>query len=208
MNSDRQPRPDDTGNKSQLDPVIIARNIVGINHHSALSQLDRSVADKLRIDVESTATRAKGFGGGVSSPSDADLAQSALSAITRTELVPVGCVRPIVRNGWLILEGEVEGPLQKRAAEDAIRGLNGIRGMSNNILFESEVMAQRVSKSIDETFTRSARLSAHRIAVTARNHTIILSGAARTDAEREEAETAAWGVPGVAEVVNRIRAPT
>ncbi len=190
MHAERQPRPDDAENQVQMESVIVATDGAGINRHHALSQPDRSVSDQALSDVETSAAHGNGFGGVPGNPSDADLARSALSAITRTELVPAGCVRPIVRNGWLILEGEVAGPLEKRAAEEAIRGLNGIRGMSNNILFESEVMAQRVIKSIDETFTRSARLSAHRIAVTARNRTIILSGAARSGAEREEAETA------------------
>ena len=67
-------------------------------------------------------------------------------------------------------------------------------------------MAQRVSQKIDETFVRSAKLSAQRVSVTARDHQIILSGFVRSGEERAEAETAAWAVPGVAQVVNRIRA--
>jgi osmotically-inducible protein OsmY len=143
---------------------------------------------------------------GNKSLSDVELAQSAMAVIRRNAHLPPGKVRLVVRNGWLLLEGEVEGQTQKRLAEEAVRGLNGIRGMSNNILIESEVMAQRVSQKIDETFVRSARLSANRISVTARDHQIILSGAVRSVEERAEAETAAWAVPGVAQVVNRIRA--
>ena len=55
---------------------------------------------------------------------DAELAQSVLSAIRRAELLPIGKVRTVVRNGWLILEGEVEAPAQRRAAEQAVRGVN------------------------------------------------------------------------------------
>lgn len=142
----------------------------------------------------------------ISDVSDADLAQSAVSLIERCAQLPVGQVRPMVRNGWLILEGEVEGRPQRRAVEDAMKGLDGIRGVSNNILIESEALAMRVSQKIDETFVRSARISAHRISVTASDHKIILSGCARSSAEREEAEIAAWAVRGVAHVVNRIRA--
>jgi osmotically-inducible protein OsmY len=67
-------------------------------------------------------------------------------------------------------------------------------------------MAQRVSRRIDEAFISNARLSASRISVSACNHRIILSGSVRSGVEREEAERAAWGAPGVAHVVNRIRA--
>lgn len=136
---------------------------------------------------------------------DADLVQSALSAIQRHPLVAAANVRPVVRNGWLILEGEVQGQAQRLAAEDAVRGLDGIHGVSNNIRIESEAIAQRVSQKIDETFVRNARLSAHGISVTATDHKIILSGCVRSALEREHAEAAAWEVPGVAQVVNRIR---
>jgi osmotically-inducible protein OsmY len=141
-----------------------------------------------------------------SSLSDAKLAQSALSAIERTALLPAGKIRLVVRNAWLILVGEVEKPIHKRTAEEAVRGLHGIRGVSNNILIESEAMAQRVAQKIDEVFVRNARLSAHRISITASDHKIILSGCVRSAVEREEAEMAAWTVPGVAHVVNRLRA--
>ncbi len=137
--------------------------------------------------------------------SDADLARSAWSAIARNPLLRAGKVRPVVRNGWLILAGELEGLTQKRMAEDAVRNLDGIRGVSNNILIESDALAQRVSQGIDAAFVRSALLSAHRIAITACDHKIILSGCVRSLVEREEAEMAAWAVPGVAQVVNWLR---
>jgi osmotically-inducible protein OsmY len=142
---------------------------------------------------------------GVDDSSDADLARLARSAIERNAFLPAGKVRPVVRNRWLILVGEVEGPVQKRMAEDAVRGLDGIRGVSNNILIESDALAQRVGQKIDEAFVRGALFSAHRVAITACDHKIILSGCVRSLVEREEAETAAWAVPGVAQVVNRLR---
>ncbi|HEY4043265.1 MAG TPA: BON domain-containing protein [Rhodopila sp.] len=138
--------------------------------------------------------------------SDAELALVALAAIRRSALIAPGKVRSTVRNGWLTLEGEVEEAVQKRAAEVAVRALNGIRGITNNIVIQSEVMAHRVAEKIDEMFVRSARLSASRISVAARDHQIVLSGFVRSGEERSEAETAAWSVSGVAEVVNRIRA--
>ncbi len=50
-------------------------------------------------------------GAGVDNCSDANLAQSARSAIERNAFLPAGKVRSVVRNGWLILVGEVEGPI-------------------------------------------------------------------------------------------------
>jgi osmotically-inducible protein OsmY len=142
----------------------------------------------------------------IGSRTDTDLMQSALSALTQNASVPVGKVRTVVRNAWLLLEGEVEAHIQRQAAEDAVKELPGIRGFSNNILIESEVMAQRVSRKIEEAFICTARLSASRVSVTASDHMIILCGSVHSRIESEEAEAAAWAVPGVAHVVNRIRA--
>jgi osmotically-inducible protein OsmY len=144
-------------------------------------------------------------GAGGADCSDADLTRSARWAIERKAFLPAGKVRLVVRNGWLILGGEVEQPIQKRMAEDAVKNLDGIRGVSNNILIESDALAQRIGQKIDEAFVRSALFSAHRISITACDHTVILSGCVRSLVEREEAEMAAWAVPGVAQVVNRLR---
>jgi len=162
----------------------------------------KSVAPKAGTGVQGPAMPLIGDG----SPSDASLAQLALAALKGQPLVAADKVRSVVRNAWLILEGEVDARIQRQAAEDAVKGLPGIRGISNNILIESEVMAQRVSRKIEEAFVRNARLSANRISVTASNQKIILSGSVRSGPEREEAEAAAWAVKGVSHVVNRIRA--
>ena len=44
-------------------------------------------------------------------------------------------VRPgvVVRDGWLTLTGTAEWPFQKQAAEESVRQIAGIRGITNNI---------------------------------------------------------------------------
>ncbi len=159
-----------------------------------------------KVRVRASATSKPGSDTlGADSLSDADLVRSALSALKRNTLLPGNKIRPVARDGWLILEGAVEAPYQKRAAADTIRRLNGIRGFSNNIAIESDVIARRVSQQIAEAFTLNALLSSHRVLITVHDHRVVLSGSARTVAERAEAEVAAWAVPGVAAVINRIR---
>ncbi len=202
---------DDTEQKLASDPTV-GRIPGAVVAETALANPPGGVyagSESERIGVlfgYDNASRPAATQQGANGQSDASLTQLARSALAKNGAVPTGKVRPVVRNAWLILEGEVEARVQRHAAEESVKGLPGIRGISNNLLIESEVMAQRVSRKIDEAFIRNARLSANRVSVTACNHKIILSGSVHSGVERDAAETAAWGVPGVAHVVNRIRA--
>ncbi|HQT75881.1 MAG TPA: BON domain-containing protein [Rhodopila sp.] len=137
-------------------------------------------------------------------PSDADLTDL-VRHVLRRKVDGGDLIRPAVRAGWLILEGEVETSAQKRSAEDAVRQIKGIRGISNNIMLINVVLVQRINDSIDRQFVFNARRSAHGIIVSAQDRRIILSGHVPSAFERDEAESVAWRVPGVLSVVNRIR---
>ena len=57
---------------------------------------------------------------------------------------------------------------------------------------------------IEAAFKRSAAIDARRIAVTAHDGTVILTGNVRSWTEREEAERVAWAAPGVKHVDDRL----
>jgi osmotically-inducible protein OsmY len=67
---------------------------------------------------------------------DTDIARSAAIAIGWDMIIPEGRVKVRVANGWITLQGTVDYFYQKQAAEDAVEGLMGVRGISNRIEVE------------------------------------------------------------------------
>jgi osmotically-inducible protein OsmY len=113
-------------------------------------------------------------------------------------------IKVVVSNGWVTLEGEVEWHYQKERAEAAARRVRGIKGITNYIEVKPRVGPEDIKRKIEEAFRRSAEVDANRITVETHGSQVILKGTVRSWAERDEAERAAWLVPGVRDVENRI----
>jgi osmotically-inducible protein OsmY len=136
---------------------------------------------------------------------DPDIARAAAQALESHITVPAEQIKVTVYNGFVTLEGAVDWQYQKEAAESAVRYLTGVRGVTNLIRVKSRVPAEDVAAEIEASLKRSAELEARRITVETEGSKVILRGAVRSWAEREEAERAAWRVPGVTDVENHIR---
>jgi osmotically-inducible protein OsmY len=67
-------------------------------------------------------------------PTDTEIAQAVVDALTRNPLVPLHQVRVVVAAGWVTLSGTVQWEYQRVAAERAAAGLAGVKGVSNTIL--------------------------------------------------------------------------
>jgi osmotically-inducible protein OsmY len=88
--------------------------------------------------------------------------------------------------------------------ERAVRRINGVKGVINSIGLEPRARPSEIKQKIEEAFRRSAEIDASRITVEANGSDVVLRGAVRSWAERQEAERAAWAAPGVRKVENRI----
>src|SRR6266567_95197 len=71
--------------------------------------------------------------------SDTDIAKAAADALAWNSLVPADRVTVRVENGWRTLRGEVDYDYGRRAAERAVRYLDGVRGVSNLISVTPQV---------------------------------------------------------------------
>ncbi len=134
---------------------------------------------------------------------DPDIAKDAADALRLNASVPA-TVKLTVTSGFITLAGSCEWWFQRKAAEDAVRHVPGIRGVDNAIVIAPRVSTSAVRAKIEGALHRSAEIDASQVEIRTLGNTVILGGTVRSHAERTEAARAAWAAPGVTAVENDI----
>jgi osmotically-inducible protein OsmY len=108
-------------------------------------------------------------------------------------------------NGWVTLSGIVDWYYQRRAAEDDVRKLSGVRGVTNKIAIKPSIETSNVKSKIDSALKKHAEIEAKAIRITVQNgNTVVLEGKVDNWDERRAVENAAWSAAGVAYVDDRL----
>lgn len=136
---------------------------------------------------------------------DDDIAKRAISILKWDAAVPSEEIRVTVQNGWVTLNGDVRWQYQRMAAENEIRKLSGVVGITNNIAIRPTVQVEDIKGRIEEALKRHAEVEAHSITVSVNDGgAITLEGEVDNWDERQAVERAAWSVAGVRTVDDRI----
>jgi osmotically-inducible protein OsmY len=135
---------------------------------------------------------------------DPDIARDAVAALKAELPISHDRIKLIVKDGWVTLEGGVEWQYQKTTAENAVRRVKGVKGVTNVITVKPKVEPSELQRKIMDAFKRNAEVDANRITVEANGSEVVLKGTVRSWIEREEAERVAWSAPGVTRVEDRI----
>jgi osmotically-inducible protein OsmY len=196
----------------EWEPQITSKEIsVAVhNHVVTLSGLTQSYTEKLA--AERVAKRVYGVKDvvnnlevkpGIVKP-DHELAREVAQALERNFIVPDTRIEITVKDGEIVLEGNVAWHYQSDAAESAVRDLAGVKSVLNRIVVSSTVPAPDVRNKIEEALRRRADVDPRHVAVLSHNGTVELCGTVHSWTEKEEVASVAWAAPGVTQVKNNL----
>jgi osmotically-inducible protein OsmY len=186
--------------------VVVEDGIVTLTGHV------ESYAEK--VAVERAAKRVAGVRGvaqeiEVRYPSDkktADdqIAKRALDILSWNTTIPKERIMVSVQKGWVSLSGQIDWWYQRADAENVVRRLSGVIGVTNAITVKPKIQATDVKSRIEKALQRNAEVEANGIRVSVSGSKVTLEGKVKAWYERDLAERTAWSAPGVTAVEDRI----
>ena len=142
---------------------------------------------------------------GFNNRSDADIAEAAKNILNWTSGPLADSVKVMVESGWLTMSGDVHWQYQRQEAEDRLRYLSGVTGISNQIAIKPSLSAMVIKSDIEAALKRRAAADAKTIAVSVSGADVTLTGTVNSWSERNLATHSAWGSAGVHKVIDKMR---
>jgi len=186
--------------------VVVNNGIVTLTGtvDSYTKKIEAEKAAKSVAGVKAVAEEIEVSYGISSKKTDAEIAASAVNALKWNISVPENKVGVKVEDGWLYLTGEVSWEFERNAAKRAVQNLTGVKYVVNNMTLKQKIDAVNIKEKITKAFERSADLDAKNIEVSAKGHTVKLTGKVHSLKEKDEARTTAYYAPGVWTVDNEL----
>lgn len=151
----------------------------------------KAVVEEIKVQLSSVST-------------DENIAERALQNLASDGSVPKDQIKLAVEKGWVTLKGEVDWNYQKSAAEYDVHRQIGVVGITNGIKIKPRVQAYEVREKIEKALQRIAPFDAADISIKMDGGMVTLGGNVRNWYERDLVENAAWSVPGVTQVQDKI----
>lgn len=196
------------------EPNVVAAH-VGVTASDGVVTLTGHVESYAQKDAAEAATRrAKGVKAvaeeiEVKLPFDVqrgntEIAGAAIERLAWDVSIPRDSLKVKVEKGWITLTGQVDWSYQKDAAEQDIRRLFGVVGVSNQATIKPRVNASNISDNIMHALHRSWYFDPKTVNVSADGGRIRLTGSVHSPHDRQVAVATAWAAPGATCVENDI----
>ncbi len=134
---------------------------------------------------------------------DDEIAAAAIERLTWDVSIPRDAVKVKVEKGFVTLTGEVPSFYQKEAAQQDVRRLFGVVGVSNQIAIKTRPNAITLGDEITQALHRSW-FDSRTVRVSAEGGKVRLTGTVNSPYERRLATATAWAAPGATSVENDI----
>jgi osmotically-inducible protein OsmY len=148
-----------------------------------------AVANELVVKLPSDRTR-----------DDSDIAVAISNQMTWTAAIPHEAIKATVTHGWVTLAGDVDWAYQSEAADKIVRGLIGVKGVTNHVTLKPAVHSADVKAKITEALHRQAQIDSRRIWLTSDDGHVTLHGNVSSWSEAAAARKAATSALGVTKV--------
>jgi osmotically-inducible protein OsmY len=135
---------------------------------------------------------------------DSEIATEVLNSLKWNWRVPNDKVKVKVENGWITLDGELLFNYEREAANDSVKNLYGVTGVSNNIKIKSDVNEAIEKADIESALKRNWSIYDNDIDVKVSGHRATLSGTVDSWYQKEQAGHIASNAPGVWSVDNEL----
>ncbi len=161
-----------------------AKNVFGV----------KAVVEKIEVKFSSSFDK----------KNDGQIADEVLNAFKWNWRVPNDKVKVKVENGWVTLEGELHYNYEREAANDAVKNLLGVTGVSNNITIRSDAADSIEKADIESALKRNWSIYDNDIDVKVSGHKATLTGTVDSRYQKNEAARIAFDAPGVWSVDNEL----
>lgn len=154
----------------------------------------RGIANELRVDLP-----------GMHRRDDADIVKTIVELLRWNDALPKG-IQVEAHDGNVTLRGTIERAYQRREVLDAVRHISGIRALRDEMTVTPHAVSpEKLRHEIESRFQRLASLDAKNVRFCVRpGGAVTLTGTVASLTQADEAESAAYAVPGTTEVHNEL----
>lgn len=136
---------------------------------------------------------------------DSELARRIAHVLEWDPDLPHEAIRAEVRNGDVVLTGDVKWLYQRELAERHIARLTGVKSIENRIRVHHQSAVRDVRREIMRALHRNADVEAGEIQIDIEDGVVRLSGSVRAPHEKDLVRLAVQSAPGVVAVRDELR---